>query len=147
MANAAAEMTDYSVIRVTRRGRSMTELGASNRRSGDRLTPHKTLALHQASRDFLERELAHDPAGQTVVVTHHAPHPDSLHAGSAIRSIDAAYGSDLRVLVEKADLWMNGYVHKSADYYAGSARVVSNPRGYVKHGLNRGFNPGLVVEI
>jgi hypothetical protein len=24
---------------------------------------------------------------------------------------------------------------------------VSNPRGYVKHGLKRGFNPGLVVEI
>lgn len=96
------------------------------------LTPSDTLAEHEQSRRWLERELA-KPAGgkKVVVVTHHAPSPASLHPSHAGSRINAAYASDLTPLLLKADLHLHGHVHHSCDYRVGSCRIIANPAGYV----------------
>jgi len=89
---------------------------------------------HQRSREWLARELARDPATPTVVITHHGPHPSSIHPRFAGSAINGAFVSDLAEHVAQADLWLHGHVHDSFDYRVGRCRVVTNPRGYA---LNR----------
>jgi 3',5'-cyclic AMP phosphodiesterase CpdA len=44
------------------------------------LTPEDTVGLHRQAVRWLEDKLAEPFAGTTVVITHHAPHPRSVHA-------------------------------------------------------------------
>lgn len=102
-------------------------------RSGP-LRAAQALEEHQRSRAWLARELSRDRATPTVVISHHGPHPGSIHARFAGSVVNGAFVSDLVDLVEQADLWLHGHVHDSFDYRVGRCRVVSNPRGYA---LNR----------
>lgn len=133
MEKAKHEMNDYLQIFVTRRGSRDFESGTSQR-SGDRLTPRKTLSIHHDSRDFIEQALR-DPSNnkwdKTVVVTHHAPSVKSLEDGEAYSLIDACYASDLECLVSKTDLWIHGHVHEAKEIILpGGGRVLTNCRGY-----------------
>jgi len=114
-------------------------------RSRDRIEPEEVLAMHRATRAFLNAELARSHNGPTVVVTHHAPHPDSL----ADRHAHLAWcdTSDLTVLIEQRspDLWVHGHVHRRADYRVGRTRVVCNARGHVEERTD--FVTNLVVEV
>lgn len=121
-------------------------------------TPQEALRLHRRARDWLEAQLREDVIGPTVVVTHHAPHPKSIHPRYAGSLINAGFASDLTPLVEQADVWIHGHMHDSFDYAVAGARVVANPRGYARNRLaapspealeweNRAFDPKLVVEI
>lgn len=127
---------------------------------GERFTPDHSLALHQESRIFLERELAAPFAGKTVVVTHHGPHPGSIHPRFAGSVVNPSFTSDLSPLMGPAALWIHGHTHASCDYVVNGTRVLANPRGYCGrhpvsgrlHGTpgapeNADFDPALVVEI
>ena len=113
-----------------------------------RFRPQEALALHRRSRDFIAAELAKPFAGATVVVTHHAPHPGSLHSRYRDDLLSAAFVSDLTALIEagRPDLWVHGHVHTSFDYRVGATRVFCNPNGYGTT-ENGAFDPALVVEI
>jgi predicted phosphodiesterase len=117
-----------------------------------------TLRDHRVARAWLERELQVPHAGPTVVVTHHAPHPLSVHPRYAGDPVNAGFVSDLTPLLEQADLWLHGHVHDSFDYRVGRARVVCNPAGYIRNvgqvrdGApvqleNAAFDPRLVIEL
>jgi len=112
-----------------------------------RFRPQEALLLHNRSRVFIETTLASPFDGATVVVTHHAPHPGSIHSRYKSDLLTAAYVSDLTAVIEvgRPDLWVHGHVHESFDYRAGATRVVCNPHGYGTE--NRHFDPALVVEI
>lgn len=100
-------------------------------------TTHEALNRHMESRAWLIDELAKPWAGKTVVVTHHGPHPLSVHQKYEGDLLSSAFVSDLSeiLLSEHApDLWVHGHVHDSFDYRVGRTRVVANPAGYV---LNR----------
>lgn len=82
--------------------------------------------------------------GPTVVVTHHAPHPDSLpDPHGHLRWCDA---SDLRDLIHARgpDLWVHGHVHRVADYRVDRTRIVCNPRGHF--GEISGFTSDLAIS-
>ncbi|GAN48005.1 metallophosphoesterase [Methylobacterium radiotolerans] len=114
-------------------------------RSRDRIEPEEILAMHRATRAFLDAELARPHDGPTVVVTHHAPHPDSLPDRHAhLAWCDA---SDLTAMIEERgpNLWVHGHVHRRSDYRIGYTRIVCNARGHVDEPT--GFVPSLVVEI
>ncbi|MCJ2052830.1 metallophosphoesterase [Methylobacterium sp. J-070] len=99
-------------------------------RSRDRIEPEAVLAMHRATRAFLDANLAQPHDGSTVIVTHHAPHPDSLPSRFAhLAWCDA---SDLTRLIEERapDLWVHGHVHRHADYRTGRTRIVCNARGH-----------------
>lgn len=118
MDNAQLRIADHSYIRV----------GADQR-----FTPEHALADHEASRAWLRAELDKPFDGVTVVVTHHGPHPLSVHPRYAGDITNAAFVSDLSELMFKTDFWLHGHVHDSFDYRLGRCRVVANPRGYARN--------------
>lgn len=121
-------------------------------------TPQDALELHMASRQWLAEELAKPFEGKTVVVTHHGPHPLSIHPRYAGDKLNATYVSDLSQLLPQVDLWLHGHVHDSFDYQVGRCRVVANPAGYVRNRAsaaskddfvleNSGFNRKLILSL
>jgi 3',5'-cyclic AMP phosphodiesterase CpdA len=101
-----------------------------------------SIALHQRARAWLAAELAKPFAGQTIVVTHHAPHPLSLAARFATDPSSAGFVNDLPELVaEPVALWVHGHTHTAFDYRVNGTRVVCNPRGYLERPSGRPENP------
>lgn len=139
MEEAGARMNDYRRIRM-----SSEMLG--------RVTPADTARLHREDLAWLESRLAKPFVGPTVVVTHMAPSMRSISARYRNGLISAAFASNLEYLIERADLWVHGHTHSSADYRVGPCRVICNPLGYPsRDGFempeNSAFNPNLIVEV
>lgn len=148
--------TDYSLfgdhtvanaMDVAARGLNDHRLISWTKQPWRRFRPQEALGLHRRSRAFIESELRKPFAGSTVVVTHHAPHPGSLHERYRNDFLSAAFVSDLTAVIEtgQPDLWVHGHVHDSFDYRVGATRVLCNPHGYGHE--NAAFDPALVVEI
>jgi len=113
-----------------------------------RLRPSDTRQLHAQSRKYLEDELLKPKGRKVVVVTHHAPSPDSIPPAFNGDAFNPAFASDMRQFITKtgAKLWIHGHIHSPADYRIGDTRVLANPRGYPTES-RQGFNPGLVLEV
>jgi Icc-related predicted phosphoesterase len=160
---ASPRMVDYRLIRAC---------------SGELFNATESISLHKQARQWLEQELVagaraqpgapYTSAEKVVVVTHHAPHPLSVHARFAGNAVNPAFVSDLSELMGVAQLWVHGHAHNGFDYQVAGTRVVANPAGYRKalttqtrvtgstsapashqHWLfeNALFNPNFVVEI
>ncbi len=118
---------------------------------GPLFTPQDAVALFDANCRWLAGELARPHAGPTVVVTHHAPSPRSIHPRFAGSPINGCFVSDAEALVAAsgARLWVHGHTHDSFDYRLGATRVLCNPRGYARDGAveNPLFDPCLVVDV
>lgn len=117
--------------------------------------PVHALAAHRRARAWLEQKLSEPFDGKTVVVTHHGPHPKSVHPQYVGDALNPAFTSDLTDLMGKARLWIHGHTHASVDYEVNGTRVVANPAGYPVGGRqnmrlpveNSQFDPRLVIEI
>lgn len=100
-------------------------------------TAAQALNEHELSRQWLQRQLDTPYDGKTVVITHHGPHPLSIHPRYAGDPTNAAFVSgNLDDLLSKASLWLHGHVHDSFDYAVGGCRVVANPLGYARNRNN-----------
>jgi hypothetical protein len=118
----------------------------------DRLfAPADSIALCKRAADWLAHRLAEPFDGPTVVITHHAPSPRSIHPRFAGSPLNGCFVSDLERLMdgERVHLWIHGHTHDSFDYTVAGTRVLCNPRGYAKNGLNENvaFDAGLVVAV
>jgi Icc-related predicted phosphoesterase len=102
-------------------------------RNGELFSPADALRDHEISRAWLKQELSKVYDGKTVVITHHAPHPLSVHPRYAGDPTNASFASDLTELVQLANVWLHGHVHDSFDYRVAGCRVVANPRGYARN--------------
>ena len=113
--------------------------------------PALSAELFTRNAAWLEKTLAQPFAGNTVVITHHAPSPKSIHPRFADSLLNACFVSDLERLVnaKNAHLWIHGHLHDSVDYVLNGTRVVSNPRGYSKNGVNENprFDPSLTIDV
>jgi Icc-related predicted phosphoesterase len=114
-----------------------------------RFRPDEAAVLHHRARLKIESHLVQHHPGPTVVVTHHAPHPQSISREFCADLLSAAYASDLGDLITRAgpDLWVHGHTHHAVDYTVARTRILSNPRGYRHEGASTGFDPMLVVEV
>lgn len=101
--------------------------------------------LHAAAVKWLKDSLERPFPGQTVVITHHGPHPKSVHKRHNGQLLSAAFVSDLTPLMGKAALWIHGHIHNSFDYAVAGTRIIANPKGY--GGENKEFIPDYVVEV
>jgi Icc-related predicted phosphoesterase len=112
-----------------------------------RFRPQEAALLHHQSKAFLAEMLATPFEGPTIVVTHHAPHWDSVHPRFHSDPVTGAYVSDLSALIEtyQPAIWVHGHIHTSSDYFVGATRVLANPHGYGPENL--AFNSELVVEV
>jgi predicted phosphodiesterase len=115
------------------------------RREGELLQPQDTIGFHADAVRWLGERLEDGFEGPTVVVTHHAPHPLSIHARWRDHAINPAFVSDLSALMGKAALWIHGHTHDSCDYEVAGTRVVCNPKGYGAE--NSSFRPDFVVTV
>jgi Icc-related predicted phosphoesterase len=115
------------------------------------LTPEHSAALFQRHAHWLQQRLAESHAGPTVVITHHAPSPRSIHPRFAGAPVNVCFVSDAEHLLgaNRVQLWVHGHTHDSFDYDVAGTRVVCNPRGYLREGQqeNARFDPALVIEL
>jgi predicted phosphodiesterase len=149
--------TDFLLFGETQRAAAMDEGRRFLRdftriRSGDAAyTPQDSAARFAMHRAFLARTLATPFAGPTVVVTHHAPSPASIHPRFRGSALNACFVSDLEAMLDgrRVALWIHGHTHDSFDYDVNGTRVVCNPRGYAPQGVNENarFDPDFVVAI
>ncbi|TAN09111.1 MAG: metallophosphoesterase [Burkholderiaceae bacterium] len=139
MEKAQAFMKDFKIVEIDTPAGSRT------------LTPTDTTELFARNTAWLKEELAQPYAGTTVVITHHAPSPHSIHPRFAGSPFNAGFVSDLEYLMgaDRVKLWIHGHTHDSFDYAVNGTRVLCNPRGYVKNGKqeNPAFQPELVVDL
>lgn len=114
-------------------------------------TPQASAELFAVNAAWLREELAKPHAGPTVVITHHAPSAMSIHPRFADSLLNTCFVSDAEDLLDgsRAVLWIHGHTHDSFDYRCRGTRVVCNPRGYARDGVNENavFDPGLTIEV
>ena len=138
MAQASQFMRDFSRIR-------------RHEDSPALFTPADAADLFQRHTAWLAGKLAEPHAGSTVVITHHAPSPKSIHPRFAGSPINAGFVSDLEALMPTGgpELWIHGHTHDSFDYRVNGTRVVCNPRGYARDGVDENslFDPLLTIEV
>ncbi len=127
-----AGMADFSVI---------TDADTGNCLSTDRI-----LRVHKGTVEWLDDMLIQPFAGQTVVITHHAPSFRSSHPRFAGSKLTGGFCSNMDDAVEQwaPDLWIHGHVHDPLDYKIGKTRVVCNPWGYPNEGNDSKF---LIVNV
>lgn len=144
MGAARREMNDYNQIKID----PSREMYWQRKH---RLFPSMAAHRHAESRQWLEEQLIQGEAQRTVVVTHHAPHPNSIPADFVGDPLSPCYASDLTALLGKSALWIHGHIHESVDYEINGTRVVSNPRGYKlsfrDEMQNAAFRDRFVIEI
>lgn len=116
-----------------------------------KLTPAYTAGVHRTSVNYLESVLKENTNTPTVVITHHAPTYKSINARfQDERIMNGGYASDLSELIldyPNIKYCFHGHMHDPVDYYVGSTRVLSNPRGYFGYQDTSHFNPNFTVEI
>ena len=110
-------------------------------------TPDDAAALFKRDAYWLRQMLARTHDGPTVVITHHSPSLRSIHPRFAGSRLNACFVSDAEYLLDggRAALWIHGHTHDSFDYVVDQTRVVCNPRGYARNGVNE--NPGCSTRI
>jgi predicted phosphodiesterase len=146
----AGEARDVAIEAALRFVRDFTRIRIDDR-SATAFTPAESAALFARHARWLESRLVEPFDGPTVVITHHAPSRQSTHSRFADSPLNVCFVSDAEELVgtSGAALWIHGHTHDSFDYVVGATRVVCNPRGYAKNGVNENvhFDPRLVLEV
>jgi Icc-related predicted phosphoesterase len=116
MADAACYMSDFD-------GRVTVQAFSGQRPV--RLTPAHTAQWHGSSLSWLKGMLNTPFAGQTVVISHHAPCPRSVAPQFARHRLTPAYASQLDSTLQYATCWLHGHVHHDVDYEHSGCRIVS----------------------
>lgn len=149
MNEAVLFMNDFKCIKTSHGFEREYETGIPNIQQ--RLfTPADARREHDLSTAWLGAELATGNPELTIVVTHHAPHMNSVEPRYANDRLTGAYASDLTRLLGKSRYWIHGHMHSSSRYTVNGTEVIANPRGY-RHGdgsvENECFQPDLVIEV
>lgn len=147
--NEAQEcMPDYRFVRMPN---PHAVVGSRGALAGRWLDSADTLEFHRRDRAWLQRALAEPFEGPTVVITHHAPHRQSIAPRFVTDRLSGAFASHLpSEFFAVPSLWVHGHTHDSFDYRVGPCRIVCNPRGYALEGGTSGnvhFEGALVVQV
>lgn len=133
MSDAKYGMSDFSLIRHGAHGL---------------FRPEHARRMHLEQVSWIHASLAAEFPGPTVLITHHLPHPRSIHRKYSGSGLNPAFASDLSALVgPPVAFWIHGHTHESCDYIEGGTRVICNPRGYGPFALNAAFDPILTIAI
>lgn len=119
MRDAAHQMNDYKYICLASAGHR-------------RIRPVDIARVHADHRAWLETHLAEAFAGDTIVVTHHAPLPACIPEGFTAAP---AYASDLSDMIDRnrPKKWLFGHTHVVTDIRHGDTAVRNVSLGYHEH--------------
>lgn len=118
------------------------------------LTPDDTIREHNYARRWLRERLNLVPDGmKPFVVTHHAPHFESV--GPRFRhdyyGNMAFFSNMLDILDDFSVIWVHGHMHDSAYYKEGQSMVICHPRGYPGEDARRVMNgysyKPMIIEV
>ncbi|WP_436136217.1 metallophosphoesterase [Acidovorax sp. LjRoot129] len=147
MREAQHRMTDYKRIKFSRTSGTADFCWVRSKT----VVPALTQRRHRESIEWLQEQFVRDSAKNTVVVTHHAPHPQSIPQGFVGHPLTPSYASNLEHLMGNAALWIHGRMHESSEYRVNGTRVVCNSRGYSfgvpPRGENDSFSTSFIVEV
>lgn len=117
----------------------------------DLFTPAISQLVFLQTVAWLEDCFTRDSRMPTVVVSHFAPTRSSISPAFAGSPINSSFVSDLEARIKdwQPALWLHGHTHGSFDYRVGNTRVVCNPRGYARNGINENpdFNEAFVIDL
>jgi Icc-related predicted phosphoesterase len=114
-----------------------------------RFSPTYAMSMFRTSVGFIGRALEESTARTKIVVTHHAPSPQSLDEDKRADISSASYASDLEAFIQekKPNYWFHGHIHQSRRYRIASTEIISNPRGYYPAEPNLAFDPALIIDV
>ncbi len=146
--------TDFGLFGHTHSAMQMADLDLNDftliRKEGfrSRFRPWDSARIHARSVRWLKTQLSRQDPRQTIVVTHHAPSPQSIPAEQSGDILNGAFASDLNCLIKASGirLWIHGHTHHNVDYKIGRTKVYSNQRGYPGD-ISRGFELEEVIEL
>lgn len=152
--------TDFLLYSLEKRADCMIDAGQALNdfrliRNGHwNFSPKDSIEIHLRSVKWLEAKLNEPFDGPTVVVTHHAPSWQSVAPRYQDDLLSACFASKLEHLMDGSilELWCHGHVHDSMDYMINGTRIIANPRGYNRSGIdgaeeNDQFNAALIIEV
>jgi predicted phosphodiesterase len=117
----------------------------------DLFTPAISQLVFLQTVAWLDDCFTRDSSMPTVVVSHFAPTRSSISPAFAGSPINSSFVSDLEARIKdwQPALWLHGHTHGSFDYWVGNTRVVCNPRGYARNGINENpdFNDAFVIDL
>ena len=113
------------------------------------LTVDDTQGFHLEAVRFLEDALALPWGGETVVITHHAPIPECVTPRFVGNLANNMFHAELNELIADNEIkfWLHGHMHDSISIDYADTVIVCNPRGYIGHGRNNGFENPLTLEV
>lgn len=77
-----------------------------------------------------------------IVITHHAPHPESISPKYYGSIYNQCYysGALLELECNATKIWIHGHMHANVDYIVNNTNVLANPHGYGMENYNFDFN-------
>lgn len=111
------------------------------------VTPDDIENLHNQSVKFLEKKLSNKNV-KKIIVTHHAPHRESINLKYLGDKLNPAYASDLSSIIDNysPSIWIHGHIHNFSNFLIKNTRIICNPFGY-HFEEDSGFRYPFVIEI
>lgn len=116
----------------------------------DKLTPDHCENMFNETFSYIRKICEQFKDKKVVVVTHHSPSIQSIPDIYKNDESSPCYASNLENFIldhPNIKLWCHGHIHSSCDYTIESTHIICNPRGYVQHQEQTGFDENLIVEI
>ncbi len=115
-------------------------------------TPAYAKSIFHETVENLKQFLVGKENEKVVVVSHHAPSPQSVHENyKSDFHMNAGYHSHLDEFImdhPQIKFWVHGHTHDPVDYMIGSTRILSNPRGYAGYEMQANvFDPNFYFEV
>lgn len=150
--DALIEPRDPPAERERKRGKAMRAANhylahAATTRHGRPFMAEELRDESLASQAWLRDALARPFEGPTVAITHFSPTLASADPRYGLTPGTAGFCNALDALLPMAEVWLHGHLHCAFDYVKDGCRVVANPLGYASKGEQKGFRPGLLIEV
>lgn len=91
---------------------------------------------------------SHEPY-KLVIATHHGCHPECINEKYNSSSLNSAYYTDLRELIDniQPEAWIFGHTHYTQSFTYNNTIIAENSLGYVDYGESSHFKHNQTIEI
>lgn len=116
-----------------------------------KLSPQDTIEAFHKFNTYLKEVIDKNPNKKVVVVTHHSPTRQSVHAlYRHDYMLNGGYSSNLDFFIEDNPNivgWFCGHTHYRFNFNIGNCRVILNPRGYMGYEPQANDFKPLTIDI